>query len=380
MNHRQVQDLLTGYALGALETRQQEAVAKHLQSCSVCFFLAQEHVDVAARLSGGIPIAEPREDLQARVLASVADLSVPTAGRPDLVSARPFSGQWFRTQGPVLAPASIAALGVLMLGAVLTLQLMSRGDLTELRSENRELAVKVEAQRIALGTSQGDLVELRRANLALGTKLDDQGTAVATSQESLRGIRQESQAANTKLDEQKAALAVSQENLRVLRQESQALSGKVEDQGRALAASEKELKEVRQQNQALTTRINNQQIFTYLQALPVNHKFVLKPTKDAPGARGLLVSNPDKTWGAAIVLEMEPLRPGTGYQIWLEHDGKATSTGIIKEIEPQSGFGQLYITNFPQPLTKFSGVFITMEPTAGSPAPTGKPLLAAPIR
>ncbi len=323
MNHRQVQDLLPGYALGALETSEQREVSDHLKLCSTCYLLAGEQVDIASRLSGGIATAEPSVDLRVRVQASVANLPVPIPARPELVSAPLFSMRWLRAQGVALA-ASAACLSVLMLGVVLAFLTVSRGDLADLRRGSGELAANLAEQRSLVATSQGELGQLRKENQALATKVEEQRAVLATSQ--------------------------------------------------------KELKELGQQNQALTARVKNQQIFTYLQALPVNHKFVLKGTQDAPVARGLLVSNPDKTWGAILLLEMDPLKPGTGYQIWLEKDGRATSTGIVKEIDTESGFGQLYVAKFPEALGQFTRVFVTLEPAAGSSAPAGKAVLTAPLR
>jgi len=267
-----------------------------------------------------------------------------------------------------------------MLGAVLAVLLISRGDLSDLAGENRALAGGLEEQGTVLAKSQSELVELRKANQDLGARFGDQQAALGTSGTELAELRKGNQVLGAKIDEQGVALGASQERLKELRQENRVLSTKLDEQRMALATSEKELNELRKQDQALTARVNNQQIFTYLQALPVVHKFVLKPTQDAPGTRGLLVSNPDKTWGVAFLLAMDPLKPGMGYQIWLGREGTAVSTGIVTEIEPESGFGQLYIVNFPEPLTKFTGVFVTLEPAKGSPAPSGKPLLAAPIK
>jgi hypothetical protein len=80
MNHVQVQDLLAGYVLGALESREQEALLAHIQSCVFCFLLAQEHMEVAAKLAGGIPEAEAPACLRARILAAFA-------GRPEHLSS-----------------------------------------------------------------------------------------------------------------------------------------------------------------------------------------------------------------------------------------------------------------------------------------------------
>ena len=91
------------------------------------------------------------------------------------------------------------------------------------------------------------------------------------------------------------------------------------------------------------------------------------------------MTNVANSWGVAIVLGVDPLEPGTVYQLWLEKDGVATHGWFIKEVDPVSKFGQVYAQNFPTPVTEFDRVFITLEPLGGSPAPTGPALLSANI-
>jgi hypothetical protein len=181
------------------------------------------------------------------------------------------------------------------------------------------------------------------------------------------------------VDDQRTVLAASQKDLTELRRQNQGLAGKVDDQGTLLAASQKQLTDLHKENQRLDTTLNEQRTFTYLEALPGVNRFVLKNTPAAPGARGLLVANKDKVWGVALLINMKPLEPGMGYQIWLEKDGKATSAGVVSEVDKKTGYGQLYVVAFPQPLDKFSSAFVTLEPVAGSVAPTGQPLLTAPF-
>ena len=77
MNHSQTRDLLPGYALGALEVLEQEEVLEHLESCSVCYQVAQELVEVAGVLASGIAKAEPPAELKRRIVDSVAEESNP---------------------------------------------------------------------------------------------------------------------------------------------------------------------------------------------------------------------------------------------------------------------------------------------------------------
>ena len=89
INHRQAQVLLPGYALGALELREQDDLLEHLQTCSACYQLAQEQAELSARLAGGIAEAAPPAGLRTRVLDSLAripflDATRAAAARPSI--------------------------------------------------------------------------------------------------------------------------------------------------------------------------------------------------------------------------------------------------------------------------------------------------------
>ena len=79
MNHIQTRELLPGYALGALELQEQEELLKHLRSCSACYQLAQEQMEVAVMLAGGIAEVEPPAGLRGRVESTVAGESRPSS-------------------------------------------------------------------------------------------------------------------------------------------------------------------------------------------------------------------------------------------------------------------------------------------------------------
>lgn len=96
MEHIQIQDLLAGYVLGALESREQEALLAHIQSCVSCFLLAQEHMDVAAKLAGGIPEAEAPAALRAKIQAAFAERSAYLSSAASKMPYRPHSGMRWR--------------------------------------------------------------------------------------------------------------------------------------------------------------------------------------------------------------------------------------------------------------------------------------------
>ena len=181
------------------------------------------------------------------------------------------------------------------------------------------------------------------------------------------------------LDAQQALLASSQQSLDNLQDDNENLTARISDQDVILAASQEDIEDLAAQNVVLAATPTNQQIFTYLQALPVVNKYVLKATAAAPGTFGLLMTNVADSWGVAAVLGLEPLEPGMVYDFWLEKDGVATHGWFIKKVDPDTKFGQVYAKTFPTPVDEFDRLFITLEPAGGSPAPTGPELLAGTI-
>ena len=448
MNHKQAQDLLPGYALGALEGREQENLLEHLQTCSACYQLAQGQVELSALMATRITEAEPPSALRARLQASIAEMSIPVEARlaPERPSILERLGLSFRFP-PIAAPA--AGLAVLMLGAVLAYVVIAQGDLNDIRDENQALTAKIDQQGVTVGGSQASLSKLEQDNQALAAALDLQSAELATSQGNIAELRQASQSLGTNLDQQLASsiaaenilaevrevnltlpgtlgdqstvllqlreenrslatsldaqsaaltalqdenksladrlddqssvLFTSQDALDELRQDNDGLASQISDQDAVLAASQSDIEALKEENLALTATATNQQVFTYLQALPVTNKYVLKATADAPGTFGMLMTNVANNWGVAIVLGLDPLEPGTVYNLWLEKDGVATHGWFIKKVDPDTKFGQVYAKNFPTPINQFDRLFITLEPLGGSPAPTGPALLSANI-
>ena len=435
MNHRQVRDLLPEFALGALELPEQETLLEHLLGCSDCYTLAQEHVEVAEMLAGGIVEVAPPAGLRNRIEKSVAEESKPREVRilraaPSFLDRLGLTGRW-----PALAASAAGVAAIGLMAAVLVYVVVSQGDLNGLKDDNRvlsakldeqvatvagsqaalaqlnqdnqALAVALDQQSVALSTSQSGLEDLSEVSLSLSAKLDAQAAALATAQGSLDQVREINDSLPPTLAEQSQALASAQQALSDLQEENRSLGAQLDAQIAVLDASQKDLDELLQGNQHLTTRISdqdvvlatslsdieglraeslvqsttltNQQIFTYLQALPVTNTYVLKATENAPGTFGILVTNVGNNWGIAAVLGVDPLEPGMVYDLWLEKDGVATHGWFIKKVDPGTGFGQVYAQNFPTPVNQFDRIFVTVEPLGGSPAPTSPELLAATI-
>ena len=397
MNHSQTRDLLPGYALGSLELLEREELEQHLQSCSACYQVAREHVEVAGMLASGITEAEPPPGLKSRIQDSVAQESKPIEYRATRDDRSFFARLGLTGSMPVFAGSAAVLAVVGLMVAVLVYSVVSQSDLSSLQDENVALSAKLneqlalvsasqttlDQQNVTLSSSQSDLQDLRQANQGLSVKLDDQTAAIILAQASLANVQAVSDSLPTTLGtqsdalaatqqtlgDQSTALASTQQTLADLRQENQEQADRVEAQRAALAAAQTDLDQLGQDNVTLLDRISgqddilaasqsnidslsaenaavaattiNQQIFTYLQALPVTNKFVLKATGAAPGTFGLLMTNVANSWGVAAVLGVEPLGPDNWYQLWLEKDGVATHGWFIKQVDPATKFGQV---------------------------------------
>ena len=253
----------------------------------------------------------------------------------------------------------------------------SQVGLEELRQANLGLSVKLDEQASAIVVAQASLTNVRAVSDSLPSTLDNQSDALAATRQTLADLQQENQALATRLEAQTLALARAQRDLDQLGTDNETLVTRIGDQDQVLAASQSDIDDLRAENAAVGATVTNQQIFSYLLALPVTNKFVLKATADAPGSFGLMVTNVGNTWGIIAVLGLDPLESGNWYQLWLERDGVARHGWFIKQIDPASKFGQVYAQNFPTPVSEFDRIFITLEPNGGSPAPTGPALLQA---
>ena len=98
----------------------------------------------------------------------------------------------------------------------------------------------------------------------------------------------------------------------------------------------------------------------------------LKGTDAAPDASGLLVLNKDGTRGTLVVENLPDLDATHQYQLWLIKDGQRTSGGVFSV--KWSGYGSLWVES-PEPLNQYTAFGITIEPTGGSPGPTGAKVL-----
>ena len=95
-------------------------------------------------------------------------------------------------------------------------------------------------------------------------------------------------------------------------------------------------------------------------------------TEVAPLASGMIVINPSGQHGTLVVDGLPYLESNSEYQLWLIRDGMRVSGGTFSVNDQGYGSRQIYAHD---PLVSYPGFGITIEPTGGSPAPTGDKVL-----
>jgi len=96
-------------------------------------------------------------------------------------------------------------------------------------------------------------------------------------------------------------------------------------------------------------------------------------TEAAPEAQALLVISSNGNEGGLLVEDMPVLDHYHEYQLWLiDRDGQRTS-GALFSVD-YDGYGTAMVVS-PLPLTSYTAFGVTIEPTGGSPGPTGQKVL-----
>ncbi len=112
--------------------------------------------------------------------------------------------------------------------------------------------------------------------------------------------------------------------------------------------------------------------------LAVMRTVPLAGTELIPLANGLVVISVDGEHGTLVVDGLPPLDEAHQYQLWLiEDDGQRQSGGVFSV--DQEGYGALWVSSR-SPLSDYTAVGITIEPTGGSPGPTGDKVMGGALR
>jgi anti-sigma-K factor RskA len=92
----------------------------------------------------------------------------------------------------------------------------------------------------------------------------------------------------------------------------------------------------------------------------------------APNARGFIYLDPSAESALLVAYRLPPLAPDRAYQLWLVSDGQRISGGVFKV--DADGYGWLKV-RAPQTMAAYQRAGITVEPSGGSPGPTGARVL-----
>jgi anti-sigma-K factor RskA len=103
----------------------------------------------------------------------------------------------------------------------------------------------------------------------------------------------------------------------------------------------------------------------------------LSPAASDSAATGFVLISADGEDGALVVDGLPPLGEDQQYQLWLIRDGTRTSGAVFSTDEKSYGGTRI---RAPLSLLEYSAVGITIEPTGGSPQPTGPRVLGGPLR
>ena len=180
MNCKDIEKLIPGYALGALEPEDRLEVEEHLETCSQCSRILNEHLDATMVLAGSVPQVAPSSSLRQRVLEHIghqsAGATISSVSNTPLVGKARQTSRIYRTGLPMAAALAMIISGIL---AVLVFQL--RGDLGEVRDENESLNTLVEVMQSEnenLTALVTEVADIRDENQRLHAMVQDQRSLV----------------------------------------------------------------------------------------------------------------------------------------------------------------------------------------------------------
>jgi len=107
-------------------------------------------------------------------------------------------------------------------------------------------------------------------------------------------------------------------------------------------------------------------------AQPAFQVLTLYGTEKSPRASGMLVINQNGEYGTLVVDGLPRLDEAHQYQLWLIQGEQRSSGGVFSVGE--GGYASLWVSS-PQPLVAYNRLGITIEPSGGSPGPTGDKVL-----
>jgi len=147
-----------------------------------------------------------------------------------------------------------------------------------------------------------------------------------------------------------------------------------------------EMRELRRDNNGITAALEAQMEMTekesrnlqnlmdlaYTAAIPGISTVMLEGSEAAPQSRGMFMISPQATWAMLWAVNLQQLPEDKAYQVWLNSNGLRRSGGMFRADE--TGFGQLRVSNMGS-ISQFQTMGVSIEPSEGSPSPTGASVL-----
>jgi anti-sigma-K factor RskA len=137
------------------------------------------------------------------------------------------------------------------------------------------------------------------------------------------------------------------------------------------------------ENQRLTAQVARQRYSVYalresVAMLTAQNKIerVVSGSDNAPQARGLIYYDPGAEKAMLVTSRLPPPAPDRVYQVWLRNRHGVVSAGQLQFDESGAGYAVLHA---PGPLDQFEVVGISLEPSGGSPQPTGPRMMGGPL-
>ena len=141
MDCRNAEELVSLYALGALDPRERSVVDSHVSTCHECACRLRESADVVADLAYALPQLEPPPRVRQRLLSRMDDVADPKGLAPRL---RRWLGLLPRTGRRLEAHSGLAVASV-MVAVMLLGSLWFDNRLSEVVQENETLSARLEA-------------------------------------------------------------------------------------------------------------------------------------------------------------------------------------------------------------------------------------------
>lgn len=362
MDHEQLEENLSLYALGALDPDSVPEMEQHLAAgCPACSVLLGQYQAAVTMLPHGLPPQTPPPTLKSRIMTALAGpaastsslradrpaspVSIPTAP-PGLVSPRDSS--WiqqdlperpapqhlprhrefllWREQLRAASPALAAALGALLLGV---------------GGYAAYLYITLDAERTATGQDRAEAAKSKTEIAGLKSQLEDKQAALTK--------------ATTEMKRAVEALGTTHD-----------LLARHQEQIETLQAQLKGKRGPKDRSRPDVAQAGNDELVRILTS-PTAKMASLSGTVKAKEAYAMVFVEPGTRRGFFYANNLPSLPAGMAYQLWVITD-KPVSVGVFT-LDPGRK-GRLMMRDIPD-VSRIKKLAVSLEPEGGRPQPSG---------